>query len=85
MRQSRSWRRKEHSLQVARSKRSPSWVSALLALPCAWCNAAINYLPTSRLCDPGSDGGFFLESGVENMSLLELVHDGLLYPREARK
>lgn len=72
-------------MQFARSKRFPSWVSALLALPCAWYNAAINSLSTSRLCDPGSDGGFFLESGVENMSLLELVHDGLLYPREARK
>ena len=36
-------------------------------------------------CLPGSDGAFFLESGVENMSVLELVHDGLLYPQEARK
>lgn len=26
-----------------------------------------------------------MESGVENMSVLELVHDGLLYPQEARK
>ncbi|KAK9831404.1 hypothetical protein WJX81_001860 [Elliptochloris bilobata] len=32
-----------------------------------------------------SDGAFYLESGVESMSVLELVHDGLLYPREARK